>query len=267
MKTTVRFEVLDAWRGIAALLVAVFHFNALHHAAYMPFVRNSYLFVDFFFVLSGFVIAHAYADRLDTVSDAAVFTMRRFGRVWPLHVAVLSAFAVFECQRWLSALVQGLEFVPFNATGAVPRGDLAYQITMTHVLGFASRLTWNGPNWSISAEFWTYVIFAAVSVVAPVRWRTAVLAILGAGSGMFLIARSSHGMDVTLDLGLSRCIFGFATGIMVYEFRQATSSKARWANGATEIAAVAMVAGYVSYAGHSDASFLAPFVFASKLKT
>ena len=77
MKTTVRFEVLDAWRGIAALMVAVFHFNALHHAAYMPFVRNSYLFVDFFFVLSGFVIAHAYAERLTSGEAIVVFVIDR----------------------------------------------------------------------------------------------------------------------------------------------------------------------------------------------
>ena len=70
MKTTVRFEVLDAWRGIAALLVAVYHFQTMHHAAFLPFVRNSYLFVDFFFVVSGFVIAHAYAGRLETRRDA-----------------------------------------------------------------------------------------------------------------------------------------------------------------------------------------------------
>ena len=54
-----RFDVLDGWRDVAALMVAVFHFNGLHHGFFVPFVANSYLFVDFFFVLSGFVITHA----------------------------------------------------------------------------------------------------------------------------------------------------------------------------------------------------------------
>jgi peptidoglycan/LPS O-acetylase OafA/YrhL len=87
-RTAARFEVLDGWRGIAALMVAVFHFNALHPAYVLPFVHNSYLFVDFFFVLSGFVIAHAYRGRLNTVADAAVFAIRRFGRA---RLAVLVA--------------------------------------------------------------------------------------------------------------------------------------------------------------------------------
>lgn len=59
-----RFDALDGWRGIAALMVSLFHFNAYHHFVASPFIRNAHLYVDFFFVLSGFVIAHAYADKL-----------------------------------------------------------------------------------------------------------------------------------------------------------------------------------------------------------
>ena len=65
----------------------------------LQFIRHSYLFVDFFFVLSGFVIAHAYGDRLKSPLEVWQFIVRRFGRVWPLHIAVLAAFiavAVFK---------------------------------------------------------------------------------------------------------------------------------------------------------------------------
>jgi peptidoglycan/LPS O-acetylase OafA/YrhL len=60
-----RFIALDSWRGIAACLVALFHLEAYSHLVYShlnaaPFLRNSWLFVDFFFVLSGFVIAANY---------------------------------------------------------------------------------------------------------------------------------------------------------------------------------------------------------------
>ena len=59
-----RFHVLDGWRGVCALLVALFHVNAVGHFYGLPVVRNGLLFVDFFFVLSGFVITHAYAERV-----------------------------------------------------------------------------------------------------------------------------------------------------------------------------------------------------------
>ena len=59
-----RFTALDGWRGICALLVALYHFHATSHVEQLGLVRNAYLFVDFFFVLSGFVITYAYADRL-----------------------------------------------------------------------------------------------------------------------------------------------------------------------------------------------------------
>src|ERR1700742_4961577 len=60
------FRVLDGWRGLAALLVALFHLN-LYSAIYpLDFVRNGYLFVDFFFVLIRFVITYSSPDRLAT---------------------------------------------------------------------------------------------------------------------------------------------------------------------------------------------------------
>ena len=89
---TSRFHVLDAWRGIAALLVALERLHA-HGVFYsLPFVRNSYLFVDFFFVLSGFVIAHAYADKITDARSALTFALRRFGRLWPLHIFASPGF-------------------------------------------------------------------------------------------------------------------------------------------------------------------------------
>ena len=59
-----RFQVLDSWRGICALLVALFHFPTASAISQSAFIGSSYLFVDFFFVLSGFVIALNYGDRL-----------------------------------------------------------------------------------------------------------------------------------------------------------------------------------------------------------
>src|SRR6202012_2274261 len=77
-----RFVALDSWRGICAVLVAMFHLSILGHIYYSPLVRHAFLFVDFFFVLSGFVITYAYTGELSTASNLRVFAIRRLGRVW-----------------------------------------------------------------------------------------------------------------------------------------------------------------------------------------
>src|SRR5688500_8507161 len=84
-----RYTVLDSWRGIAACCVVFFHFEAFSHIYDIPLVRNSFLFVDFFFVLSGFVIAANYQERLVGGFGVFRFIVLRFGRLYPLHLFVL----------------------------------------------------------------------------------------------------------------------------------------------------------------------------------
>ncbi|RVA95930.1 acyltransferase, partial [Mesorhizobium sp. M7A.F.Ca.CA.004.02.1.1] len=84
-----RFLVLDSWRGICALLVALFHFPTGSTISQSAFIGSSYLFVDFFFVLSGFVIASSYGDRLNQPEQVARFALVRFGRIYPLHLLML----------------------------------------------------------------------------------------------------------------------------------------------------------------------------------
>src|SRR5438128_7978147 len=87
-----RFEALDGWRGVCACFVILFHFHGYSPLYSSGLVRNSYLFVDFFFVLSGFVISWNYAHRLDTPAGVMRFLVLRLGRVYPLHVFMLLCF-------------------------------------------------------------------------------------------------------------------------------------------------------------------------------
>lgn len=128
-----RYDVLDSWRGVCATIVALMHFNGLHHLWDLPLLRNAYLFVDFFFVLSGFVISHAYAARIESSSEALRFMVRRFGRVWPLPVpyfedvvAVVYLISVFvmsaltyrlvedPARRWFNGLSNRLVLRPVS---------------------------------------------------------------------------------------------------------------------------------------------------------
>lgn len=85
-----RFTALDSLRGIAALGVAVHHIQATSGPASWALFVNGGLFVDFFFVLSGFVIAGVYGERLGAGFSLLKYAVLRIGRVWPLH-----AFMVF----------------------------------------------------------------------------------------------------------------------------------------------------------------------------
>ncbi len=90
------FVALDSWRGIAACAVALHHFYANTPIFDAGIIRNAGAFVDFFFVLSGFVIAYNYQDKLRTGFSLKKFMTLRLGRLYPLHITVLILMIAFE---------------------------------------------------------------------------------------------------------------------------------------------------------------------------
>ncbi len=215
-----RFVALDSWRGIAALMVAAYHFEATWHFHGLPMLANSYLFVDFFFVLSGFVIAHAYGAKVNSRTDLAAFAVRRFGRLWPLAASVLAAFVTVEIVKLALVKVFGISTgaVPFDPEGYTPLRTLTSHLLLTTSLGIDQKLTWNGPDWSISAEFWTYLVFGSITLFGG-RWRLAGFAAVSLIAAALLVTQSSHGMDATYELGFVRCVYGFMLGQLVYALR------------------------------------------------
>jgi peptidoglycan/LPS O-acetylase OafA/YrhL len=260
------FRVLDSWRGVAALLVALFHLNVYSAIYSLDFIRNGYLFVDFFFVLSGFVITHTYGDRLKTLKDLGTFATRRFVRLWPLHSVVLLTFVLVETAKLFLA-ARGASFYHPPFTGPNSPGTILMNYVFAQSLGIEQHLTWNPPSWSISAEFWTYMIFAA-AVFAATKWlyriRFATIILVAAiliGSVSLLILFAGNGMDATYDLGLVRCLYGFLVGHLTYRLWRA-ASHLEFNGGLLEAGALLAIIGYVSVVGHSGYSFLAPLVFA-----
>lgn len=260
-----RFTVLDSWRGIASILVALFHLQALGHIYGLPFLRNSYLFVDFFFVLSGFVITHAYLDKLGSWGEFASFVVRRFGRVWPLHMVVLGGFIAIETVKYLlTATVDNVGLAPFDPSGHTALSTIPSHVVLTQALGFLDKLTWNEPSWSISAEFWIYVVFGLVCVLCG-GWRTVVLAVLGSAGVLTVVEYSTSGMDATFDLGFPRCVFGFVIGHLAYLAYRANQSSRTFDLGHSwvpEALSVLLVVAFVSVAGREPLSFAAPLLFA-----
>lgn len=258
-----RFQVLDSWRGVAALLVALFHFRFLGHFYESPFVRHGWLWVDFFFVLSGFVITHAYANRLRAPGGVWSFAVRRFGRLWPLHIAVLAAFAGLELVKWGLTLSGVLaESVPAFAAGEqYSLASLATNALLIHSLGVHEMLTWNKPSWSISTELYVCVAFA-LAYRLPRQWFR-LLALLGIAGGFFAVAQSGSYLNTTYDFGFFRCALGFLLGHFVYAVFGALRSARFRGSTAVEAGAVAGVVLFIAWLGVGATTLAAPLVFSA----
>jgi peptidoglycan/LPS O-acetylase OafA/YrhL len=152
-----RFHVLDSFCGIAALFVVLFHMHYMGAISESIFFRNSNLFVEFFFILSGFVLTHSYMLKKH-LSFRNFFISRTF-RLLPLHLFVLLLFIALEFGK-LYAYKHGFHFnnVPFTAASNI--ADIVPNILLLQSwLPNVSTVSWNYPSWSISVEYYLYMIF------------------------------------------------------------------------------------------------------------
>lgn len=251
-----RFDVLDALRGLCALLVVFFHLPVSSHLHPLPLFRHGYLFVDFFFVLSGFVIAHAYGGRLGSVRDVGPFLAKRIGRVWPLHAVMLAAFIGIELARLWFHIDSATPFTRDRSVEAIFTNLFLIQSFDIH-----DYLTWNGPAWSISVEMGAYVLFAAIMVLAPRRFAIVSLVIIAAGA-LIVLTQSPRFMNTTYNFGFPRAAYGFFLGCLVHRVWLKTPPMfSPVVAGWLQALCLVVVGAYVSYAD-GPWTVVAPLFFA-----
>jgi peptidoglycan/LPS O-acetylase OafA/YrhL len=221
------FNALESLRGIAALGVVFGHINWTFPLSDVGLIRNSYLMVDLFFVLSGFVICHSYGERIETGRDVARFIWVRFGRLYPLHLTFLFVFLAIEIAKYIADVKFGFA-VNSNAFTSNNTFSFISNLLLIQALGVHDHTTsYNASAWSISTEFYTYVIFATILLLFKAR-----VAMVSA-SGLLIIA------SITLDSGrldhnIFRCIEGFFVGVITYHCyeelstRQFLKSECKW---------------------------------------
>ncbi len=237
-----RFEALDSLRGVCAILVVMFHMPVASHWRDWGLIQHSYLFVDYFFVLSGFVIAHAYSQRLKTSQDAGRFMVRRLGRVWPLHATVLAAYIGLElCRLWF----QIDSATPFTRDRSVE--SIFTNLFLIQAYNIHPSLTWNGPSWTLSVEVGCYVVFALLLLATPKVWRWigAVLAVIGA---VIVLTQAKRYMNTTYDFAFPRAVYGFFLGSLLQGLWTAIPRVKGRAATALEIATVVGVCVFIGYA-------------------
>ncbi len=210
------FYSLESMRGVAALVIAIFHIAWWNPTMSLHFMQSGYLMVDFFFVLSGFVIFHIYNEKLNGPADIGKFMWLRWGRLFPLHLVFLFVFAGIEIAKYFAQERFGL--IPNTPLFSVnnPESFLS-GIFLLHSMGLHDQLTFNVPSWSISVEFYTYLLFAAIIYLTRSRTTYVILAVLlvfDAFIRLYVAGKTS--LDVNYDLGFFRCVGGFFLGTLVY---------------------------------------------------
>ena len=256
-------RALTSVRGIAAWLVVFFHIrksiDGLPEAA-MTVLAKGYLAVDFFFLLSGFVIWMSYGERIRTGGFGAVpgFLQRRVARIWPLHLFMLG----FAVALALALAATGREAQHF------PWPELPLHVLLLQNWGFTETLAWNDPAWSISCELGAYLLFPLLAL--GIDWRRVpswgVIAAIGALLALLhaiFAARGATALGQEIpSLGLIRCVLEFACGSAVGALWLRWRDQWRAPAVLSGLAAAAFLAGW--WAGLAE-TFAVPAGFAALL--
>ena len=207
------FLMLDALRGIAAISIVVFHYSLNLEHQLLP---NSFLAVDFFFVLSGFVVAHAYENRLTNGLSFRQFALLRLRRLYPLYflgmtlplivagIQILSEQPHFSRSLLAISYITEIFFLPtpgIFSTGAFGTFPL------------------NTPAWSLSLEIAINLVYAAFCKNLTTRLLSAFT--LLAGFGLLTASLNHGGLNIGSDWssyfgGWARVFWSFPTGILLY---------------------------------------------------
>ncbi len=214
-------------RGIAALLVVAYHLqfgtqSYLPFESATPFFKRGYLWVDLFFILSGFIIS--YSTRMDerapySRAQIRTFIVHRFARIYPLHVATLFM---------LAAVFAGQQFIRFLAGKTVsddllsPMSILNFfeQLFLLNAWGLTGQVGWNIPSWSISAEWTAYMLFPLLAALIA-RWRRGALTAFALFALAFYawVGLSTGVLDIVKGAAILRCLAGFGLGMILYTQR------------------------------------------------
>jgi len=196
----IQFSTLDSLRGFAAVSVAIYHFYGNW---------GGYLALDFFLVLSGFILSHNYLyNRTET--DKVEFISHRLARLYPLHIFTLLTFI---------AVYFGIfDRIPSYTDGTL--FTFIQQITLTQNIGLnPSQITWNFPNWSISVELWVNILFIFFVTKETKNITLFILALIG----LLIIYNNTGHLDTTyknyygfLNSGMTRGLSSFFLGILSY---------------------------------------------------
>jgi len=278
---------LTPLRGIAALLTVIFHIDiflgwAMIPTGGSPLLSHMYLMVDFFFILSGFIMCHVYRNRFlkeVRVTEFKKFTIARFSRVYPLHLFTLVSTIVMLFLFGRMGVAKNAYLQADNNLYSV-----FTNLFLVQAMNFNKWFTWVHASWSISTEWWAYMIFPFL--VAPffrlnargrificllcitgyvfTSWFLAPLVTLPAEFHMSPAKPTDWSLNLAYQYGFARCICGFILGMMTYHAYKDRWGKKILGNGwtMTGFAAAAFMSMHLNWPDIITVSFF-PFIILS----
>ncbi len=211
---------LTGIRGVAAMWVVLFHGYAYlgpllggPDRIRVPIIRDGYLGVDLFFILSGFVLSLAYSERIqkDFKSGIVEFFFARVWRIFPLHWFSLAIFVLL------------VEAFPENFWGPGPftLGALLASAALVQDWIPSTALAWNHPSWSLSAEWAAYLLFpfliVAIGLLRDRRLAFCLALVSLVALTLSLAVRESHSLNHPGPPGIVRCLFEFSAGALAWK--------------------------------------------------
>ncbi len=218
------YEILDGLRGVAAVMVVLFHlfetFTGGNHL--IQIINHGYLAVDFFFVLSGFVIGYAYDNRWAKMTLGGFFK-RRLIRLHPMIILgmligaigfyfsaspiVFPAVSTYPVWKMLLVMFIGFTLIPLPGS--------------MDVRGWSQMHPLNGPAWSLFYEYVANILYGLLIR----KWSTKVLVIFTILAGCALIhlgVTSPYGdvvggwsIDTQFRIGITRLLYPFLAGLLL----------------------------------------------------
>lgn len=221
--TKPHYQLLDGLRGIAAIIVVFFHLTEPLASSHLDNVVNhGYLAVDFFFLLSGFVIGYAYDDRWDNLTIGG-FLRRRFERLQPLVVLgmTLGAIGFYFTDSTIWPLIHTVPIWKLIIVMLIGYTLLPLPLSMD-IRGWQEMHPLNSVGWSLFFEYLVNILYALALRKLPNKTLAGLVVL--AGAVLLYFAVTNPNGDVTggwtlnaehMRIGIIRTLFPFFTGLLL----------------------------------------------------
>lgn len=246
--TKPHYNILDGLRGVAALTVVCYHlFEAFATSHIDQRINHGYLAVDFFFLLSGFVMGYAYDDRWNAMS-VKDFIRRRLIRLHPMVVmgALIGAamFYTQGCSVWdVTKISVGMLLLSMLLNALMIPVTTGFEIR-----GVGEMYPLNGPSWSLMFEYVGNLLYALFIRRFSTRLLTVLVVLAGCGLTAFSVwgplgdigaGFAMTGADMTG--GSLRLLFSFSAGLLLSRVFKPVKVRGAFWIGAVAIVTVAAI--------------------------
>ena len=234
-----RYEILDGLRGVAALMVIIFHFFELYSFGdpSKQIINHGYLAVDFFYVLSGFVLGYAYDDRWNKMTYWG-FYKRRLIRLHPMVIAgsLLGMCYFFLGECIYSPNIETVKPYFFFITIIMNVLMIPCPIQMD-IRGWGETNSFNGPNWTLTYEYLINILYSLIFrrlhtiIIGILTLASSLLTInLGLNFDVFKVMKERESNKYTfiggwsltsceLYVGFTRLFYPYFAGYLVYRLK------------------------------------------------